>query len=218
MTSGEWVFAGGLLPPDTATVVRAQGGKVVMTDGPFAESKEQIGGFWVIKATDLDAALEIAGRGSAACGGPVVIRGDLTPECAAAVTAVLEALGKKKGPEDDRNEGQRFHDALAEACHLLLRARLVPDRAGADTQVIVHVPIGQLRQLPGAPGLEDAWLRAKLGEPADPGTAYLTGKDAEVAARTADRFSGNTPHRLHARPSDRRQDRHHHLRTSPAVI
>jgi hypothetical protein len=115
-------------------------------------------------------------------GGAGVIRGDLTPECAAAVTAVLEALGKKQGPEDDRNEGQRFHDALAEACHLLLRARLVPDRAGADTQVIVHIPISQLRQIPGAADLEDAWLRAGLGEPADPGTAYLTGKDAEVAA------------------------------------
>ena len=45
-------------------------------------------------------------------GGAGVIRGDLTPECAAALTAVLEALGKKRGPEDDRNEGQRFHDAL----------------------------------------------------------------------------------------------------------
>ena len=115
-------------------------------------------------------------------GGAGVIRGDLTPECAAAVTAVLEALGKKQGPEDDRNQGQRFHDALAEACHLLLRARLVPGRAGADTQVIVHVPISQLRQMPGAADLEDAWLRARLGDPADPGTAYLTGKDAKVAA------------------------------------
>ncbi len=74
MASGQWVFAGGLLPPDTSTVVRAQGGKVVTTDGPFAESKEQIGGFWVIKAADLDAALEIAGRGSEACGRPVEVR------------------------------------------------------------------------------------------------------------------------------------------------
>jgi hypothetical protein len=74
MKSGEWVFAGGLLPPDTATVVRAQGGKVVTTDGPFAESKEQLGGFWVIRAADLDAALAIAARGSAACGGPVEVR------------------------------------------------------------------------------------------------------------------------------------------------
>jgi hypothetical protein len=74
MASGEWVFAGGLLPPDTATVVRAQGGKVVTPDGPFAESKEQIGGFWVISAADLDAAMEIAARGSEACGRPVEIR------------------------------------------------------------------------------------------------------------------------------------------------
>ncbi len=72
--SGAWVFAGGLLPPDTATVVRAQGGKVVTTDGPFAETKEQLGGFWVIKAPDLDAALEIAARGSEACGNPVEVR------------------------------------------------------------------------------------------------------------------------------------------------
>jgi hypothetical protein len=59
---------------------------------------------------------------------------------------------------------------------------MVPDRAGADTQVIVHVPIGQLRQLPGASDLEDAWLKTRLGESADPGTAYLLGKDAEAAA------------------------------------
>jgi Domain of unknown function (DUF222)/HNH endonuclease len=115
-------------------------------------------------------------------GGAGVIRGDLTLECAAAVTAVMESLGKRHGPEDDRNEGQRLHDALGEACHLLLRARLVPDRAGADTQVTVHVPISQLRQMPGASELEDAWLRSRLGEPADPGTAYLAGKNAEVAA------------------------------------
>jgi hypothetical protein len=114
--------------------------------------------------------------------GAGVIRGDLTPECAAALTAVLEALGKKRGTEDDRNQGQRFHDALTEACHLLLRARLVPGRAGADTQVIVHVPINQLRQMPGATDLEDAWLRARLGEPVGPGAAYLFGQDAEVAA------------------------------------
>jgi hypothetical protein len=72
--SGVWVFAGGLLPPDTATVVRAQGGRIVTTDGPFAETKEQLGGFWVIKAPDLDAALEIAARACEACGGPVEVR------------------------------------------------------------------------------------------------------------------------------------------------
>ena len=60
MASGEWVFAGGLLPADTATVVRAQGGKVVTTDGPFAEAKEVIGGFYVIEAPDRDHAVALA--------------------------------------------------------------------------------------------------------------------------------------------------------------
>jgi hypothetical protein len=55
--AGAWVFAAGLHPPSTATVVRARHGDVVMTDGPFAEGKEHIGGFTVIKAPDLDAAL-----------------------------------------------------------------------------------------------------------------------------------------------------------------
>jgi hypothetical protein len=116
-------------------------------------------------------------RAGTTFGGAGVIRGDLTAECAAAVTAVLEALGKRRGPEDDRSAEQRFHDALQEACELLIRARMVPDRAGADTQVIVHVPLSALRGLPGAPGLEDAWIRARLGEP-----GYLAGKDAETAA------------------------------------
>jgi len=110
-------------------------------------------------------------------GGAAVIRGNLTPECATAVRAVLEALGKKAGPEDDRTEEKRFHDALQLACELLLRARLVPDRAGADTQVIAHIPLSQLRQMPGAQDLEDAWIRARLGE-----DGYLTGKDAETTA------------------------------------
>lgn len=110
-------------------------------------------------------------------GGAGVIRGNLTPECATAVRAVLEALGKKAGPEDDRTEEKRFHDGLQLACELLLRARLVPDRAGADTQVIAHIPLSQLRQMPGAQDLEDAWIRARLGE-----DGFMTGKDAEAAA------------------------------------
>ena len=73
-TEGAWIFAGGLHTPDTATVVEAKGGEVVTTDGPFAEAKEQIGGFWVIKAPDLDAALDWAAQGSAACQGPVEVR------------------------------------------------------------------------------------------------------------------------------------------------
>jgi len=69
-----WVFAGGLHPADTATVVRFTEGEVLTTDGPFAETKEQLGGFWIIEASDLDAALVWAGKGAAACGAPVEVR------------------------------------------------------------------------------------------------------------------------------------------------
>lgn len=72
--NGAWVFAGGLHTPDTATVVRADAGEVVTTDGPFPESKEQIGGFWVIEAADLDEALDWAGQATIACRGPVEVR------------------------------------------------------------------------------------------------------------------------------------------------
>jgi hypothetical protein len=72
--AGQWVFGGGLHDPEVATVVRTEGGDVVMTDGPFAETKEQLGGFWVIEAPDLDAALALATKASVACMGPVEVR------------------------------------------------------------------------------------------------------------------------------------------------
>jgi hypothetical protein len=72
--SGHWVFAGGLEPPTNATVVNNGNGQNVVTDGPYAETKEQLGGFWVIEAADLDEALAIAARGSLACRGPVEVR------------------------------------------------------------------------------------------------------------------------------------------------
>ncbi len=69
---GRWVFAGGLQPADTATVV--DGAKGAVTDGPYLEGKEHIGGFWVLTATDLDDALALAREASVACGGPVEVR------------------------------------------------------------------------------------------------------------------------------------------------
>jgi hypothetical protein len=72
--AGAWVFAAGLQPASSATVVRSSGREVSMTDGPYAETKEQMGGFWVIEALDLDAALEWAAKAAAACGGPVELR------------------------------------------------------------------------------------------------------------------------------------------------
>jgi hypothetical protein len=73
-SSGVWVFAGGLEPSTTATVVDATSDSVVTTDGPYLESKEIIGGFWIIEVPDLDAALAIAQKGSAACKGAVEVR------------------------------------------------------------------------------------------------------------------------------------------------
>ena len=69
-----WVFAGGLEPATTATVVRASSGQIVTTDGPFAETKEQLGGFWIIEVPDLDVALDWAGKATVACGAPVEVR------------------------------------------------------------------------------------------------------------------------------------------------
>jgi hypothetical protein len=71
---GYWVFAGGLAPATTATVVDGQGDTPVMTDGPYLETKEVIGGFWVIDAPDLDVALKLAAEGSHACRGKVEVR------------------------------------------------------------------------------------------------------------------------------------------------
>ncbi len=72
--SGSWVFAGGLHPPSTATVVRVKDGETLMTDGPFAESKEHLGGFTIIRAPDLDVALEWGRRLAKATTLPVEVR------------------------------------------------------------------------------------------------------------------------------------------------
>jgi hypothetical protein len=72
--AGAWVFAGGLHPPTTATVVRSRDGQVVMTDGPYAEGKEHVGGFTIVDAPDLDAALAWAARLAEATTLPIEVR------------------------------------------------------------------------------------------------------------------------------------------------
>jgi hypothetical protein len=71
---GYWVFAGGLGGPDTATVIDNRGAEMAFTDGPFAETKEHVIGFWIITAPDLDVALKLAGEGSRACNRKVEVR------------------------------------------------------------------------------------------------------------------------------------------------
>ena len=71
---GHWVFAGGLASPNTATVIDNRGEEALVTDGPFIESKEYLGGFWIIEAPDLDVALKLATEGSKACNRKLEVR------------------------------------------------------------------------------------------------------------------------------------------------
>jgi hypothetical protein len=71
---GHWVFADGLAAPDTATVIDNRGGRALVTDGPFVESKEYLAGLWIIDAADLDVALKLAAEGSKHCNRKVEVR------------------------------------------------------------------------------------------------------------------------------------------------
>ena len=119
--------------------------------------------------------------------------GNLTPECAAALQAVLESLGKKAGPEDDRTKAQRRHDALEEACRRLIASNCLPDVAGQPVQIQLHATLEQLRDLPGASAAERQWAAqrawragraAEDGQPGwitDPVTAEAYACDAQIA-------------------------------------
>ena len=129
-------------------------------------------------------------------GGAGRLEGDLTPGAAAALSAVLEALGAPSGPEDRRSLGQRNHDALAEGCRRLLAEGTLPARAGQGTRAEVAISLRQLRSLPGADAAEDGWVAAMTGgsgtdrtdstdSTADgdfPYSGTLTGAEAAAAA------------------------------------
>lgn len=110
-------------------------------------------------------------------GGAGRLDGDLAAGCAAALSAVLDSLGKKAGPEDDRTAAQPAHDALEEACRRLVAAGMLPARAGQPTQAHVHITLSQLRDMPGAADTEARWRAAAARE-----HDWLTGPDADAAA------------------------------------
>ena len=85
--------------------------------------------------------------------GAGVLHGDLTPECAAVVTAVLDALSAPAGAEDDRTHEQRYHDALQEAMRRLIAGGLLPERAGQPVRALVHVSLADLMLLEGSSAL-----------------------------------------------------------------
>ena len=124
--------------------------------------------------------------------GAGVISGDLTPECAAVVTAVLESLSAPAGAEDTRTREQRYHDGLAEAMRRLIAAGLLPERAGQPVRAWVHVSLAELRAMDGESALEDQWItavrarwaaaRAAASAGGGDGAAWLDGDAARAAA------------------------------------
>ena len=124
--------------------------------------------------------------------GAGVLRGDLTPECAAMVTAVLDALSAPAGGGDLRTRPERYHDALAEAMRRLLASGLLPKRAGQPAKALVHIHFTELLALDEDSVLQDAWIahyrarwaahRAAASAPPGDGAAWLTGDAARSVA------------------------------------
>jgi hypothetical protein len=125
-------------------------------------------------------------------GGAGVIAGDLTPGCAAVVTAVLEALSAPAGAEDTRTRDQRYHDALEDAMRRLVASGLLPERAGQPVKVWAHVSLAELRALDDGPVLAQEWIgemavrwaarRAAASQTGSDGAAWLDGKPARALA------------------------------------
>ncbi len=124
--------------------------------------------------------------------GAGVISGDLTPECAAVVTAVLDALSAPAGAEDTRTREQRYHDALQDAMRRLVAGGLLPERAGQPVKVWAHVSLAELRALDDGSVLQDQWIgemavrwaarRAAASQAGSDGAAWLDGKAARAVA------------------------------------
>ena len=126
--------------------------------------------------------------------GAGVLNGDLTPECAAIVGTVLDALSAPAGAEDDRTREQRYHDALQEAMRRLAASDLLPERAGQPVKVWAHISLADLLRLDGSSALQEEWTaqvraqwaaaRAAPSQGGSDGGAWLDG--ATAAAFTCD--------------------------------
>ncbi len=124
--------------------------------------------------------------------GAGVISGDLTPECAAVVTAVLEALSAPIGADDTRTREQRYHDALEDAMRRLVASGLLPERAGQPVKLWGHVSLAELRALDDGSVLQDQWIgemvvrwaahRAAASQTGSDGAAWLNGTSAGAVA------------------------------------
>ena len=125
-------------------------------------------------------------------GGAGVLHGDLTAGCAAAVAAVLDALAAPAGKEDDRTQGQRYHDALAEAMRRLTAANLLPERAGQPVKAWAHISLADLMLLDADSALQDQWTgqvrarwAARRAHAAETGASDGAWLDGDAAAAIA---------------------------------
>jgi hypothetical protein len=115
----------------------------------------------------------------------------LTPQCTAALTAVLDALGKKAGPEDTRTRRQRDHDALEEAMRRLIASGCLPDRAGQPTQIMLHMTLEELRRMDAGHAGQSAGPAGPAARPAGPGAAPAAGPGAACDATIVPVVSGS---------------------------
>src|SRR6516164_8542262 len=137
---------------------------------------------------DLDRALSL----DTTLDGVGVLRGDLTPECAAMVQAVLDALSAPQSGGDLRTRPQRYHDALEEAMRRLLAADLLPKRAGQPVKALVHISFADLVEMDRDSALQDKWIadyrarwaarRAAASVATGDGGAWLEGDAARAIA------------------------------------
>jgi hypothetical protein len=124
--------------------------------------------------------------------GAGVLTGDLTPECAETVAAVLDALAAPAGSEASRTQAQRYHDALQEAMHRLVAAGVLPERAGQPVKIWAHISLADLLRLEGSSALQEEWTalvrarwaghRAAASEGGGDSGAWLDGDAAEAIA------------------------------------
>ena len=144
---------------------------------------------------DEDPAREFGDRGvrlETTFQGAGVLNGDLTPECAAVVGKVPDALSAPAGAEDDRTQEQRYHDALAEAMRRLVASGMLPERAGQPVKVWAHISLTDLLRLDGSSALQEEWTaqvrarwaghRAAASESGGESGAWLDGDAAEAIA------------------------------------
>jgi Domain of unknown function (DUF222) len=124
--------------------------------------------------------------------GNSVLSGDLTPQCAAVVTAVLDALSAPAGAEDTRRREQRYHDGLEDAMRRLVASGLLPERAGQPVRVWAHVTLAELRALDDGSLVQEQWIgemavrwavhRAAAAQTGSDGAAWLDGPSVRAVA------------------------------------